>query len=309
MWELILSQNDNEFLKGFDFVKQFHDGKLSARTFLQRMDEYKEVLTNPRIPENLGEVTFQILRQIGQNALRENRIPMLKDYTSSPENWRDYWRYRYNGSWVLGKRIVVIKMPGINPDIGGFVSRGINRLLNETGLDIEVVWENIPFYYNIIKNATRDGKVDVKSFGLMLKEVHSKDNFYLRQPYGAVIIADQPITSTDQRGGIVLAESHHLDGYSLISIPQIAEFSRRLDPKYFERIVSETSKHEMTHLLSMLILHHEDYVINGYNQRVPCNMISYNYMIDQMGTCDKCKDAVIFFWKGIQERTGMRFFR
>ena len=67
------------------------------------------------------------------------------------------------------------------------------------------------------------------------------------------------------------------------------------------------AQHETCHLLGY-VMHHEDSKVSSYSGMEYCNM---NKSMNTAGPkiCDKCLDELKFFWKGIEYRTGKKFFR
>jgi hypothetical protein len=106
---------------------------------------------------------------------------------------------------------------------------------------------------------------------------------------GAVIITDRYCTGEANWG----VTSHF--GKTFLQFPgkrQNSNFCRQL------------TKHEMGHFLNFNINHHDSTGPNGYREPKDCLMY---WRASTSNLCGKCRDAIIYFWKGIEEATGRKF--
>ena len=89
------------------------------------------------------------------------------------------------------------------------------------------------------------------------------------------------------------------DGEALTYVSEgVMMFSFDSNISYASSFFRRRAKHEALHLLG-LNFHHEDIEVKGY-KNVPCVM-SYNAPTQNL--CRKCKDALLYFWKGIKHAT------
>lgn len=115
-------------------------------------------------------------------------------------------------------------------------------------------------------------------------------------------------------GANVIITNQHLSGdkeswgytefrgdLSIISLPG----NRRREHDY----VMDLTKHEAAHLFGFD--KHHDYVkatwdVAGYPTLDSCLML---WKVPTPQMCDLCADGLIYFWKGIEEQTGQKFFK
>ena len=106
---------------------------------------------------------------------------------------------------------------------------------------------------------------------------------------------DRPIQAADAEIKDGEALTYVVEGVTLFSF----------DPakKYFNNFLRRRAKHEAFHLLG-LNFHHEDTRVKGYKNGALCNM---RYNAPTQHLCEKCKNALLSFWEGIEYATKKQF--
>ena len=69
--------------------------------------------------------------------------------------------------------------------------------------------------------------------------------------------------------------------------------------------IKTVAKHETAHLLG-LGYHHDAIDVKGYSSIRDCLTF---HRCTSLIICQRCRDEIIAFWEGIQERAGKRFFK
>lgn len=228
---------------------------------------------------------------------------------SSVDAWRDYWfnknhKIQYRGidgkfypasDWIHGKEIRVFCMPEVNETTVPYVVGGIQDLIQQIGLGF-----TIKYYQRdttAIQPVRQSIKEDERIDGYLLSSILIAETWrnppYGGKPHADVIITDKFLTLGNEHWG----QSEFSCGYMVLALPNKRQKS--LD------FIRNIAKHEAGHLFGFQE-HHNIIDVKGYNSAQDCNM---NWQASTRFTCNKCADALTYFWKGIEHRTGEQFFR
>jgi hypothetical protein len=114
-----------------------------------------------------------------------------------------------------------------------------------------------------------------------------RDPTFGGSPHADLIITGQHIILGDENWG----QSEFDKGYIVMSLPG----GRQNSVEFLRRI----AKHEAGHLFGFN-QHHDSEDIPGYEEPPDCNML---WKASTSYTCEKCRDALVNIWRGIEGRT------
>lgn len=231
--------------------------------------------------------------------------PNMLDYPD-PEAWKMACfneAARYSGDdklWGLGREIRVFRMPDVRREIVPYAISGIETLIDEIGLDINVVYYGVhSSVVDQVESAVDPrGIVDLQLLVPLLKEEPYRDPSEGGRPHADAIILDRYISyvSVDEKDWGASAFQ-----WGSLFLALVDEEGRQNDPGFIRSI----AKHEAGHLLG-LRPHHDARRVGGYAPVADCNML---YQASTLETCGKCRDAITAFWQGLEQATGQNFFR
>lgn len=225
----------------------------------------------------------------------------------SSETWREYFlrpikEVRIPGPnnesydptvWVEGKEIRIFKMPGINKRVIPSVYTGLRDLITEVGLDFRINYFEDSSVIKQVNQATNHNGLDGDRLGEILAGEHWRIPKYGGKPHADIIIVDTPFSKNPQDWG----QSQFVYGYMVLTLSGNRQNS--LD------FIRNITKHEAGHLLGFQE-HHDSSLVRDYGKVKDCNM---NWQASTLYTCEKCLDAIRFFWKGMEARKRMKFFK
>src|SRR3989344_2905649 len=244
------------------------------------------------------------------------RDPKERDIIcSSIETWRNHWfkcsheeslkgidgKVYQAHNWIYGREVRVFRMAEVDKKVVSFVAAGIQDLIGQIGLGFSVA------DYGVERNATEevmqaiqpDGRVSATKLGQILIAERFRNPQYGGRPHADVIITDRYLvkeTETDDWG-----QSQFRYGYIVLGLAgdrqKGLEFIRRL------------AKHESGHLFKGgHYQHHNEppLTIPGYRDVSDCNML---WRASTEYTCERCADAITYFWRGLEAKTGEKFFK
>jgi hypothetical protein len=239
------------------------------------------------------------------------KIPNEKERTLSPEAWRTYffnqmYRLTQDGidghayeatDWIYGKEIRIFPLPGICQEAARQIRLGIEDLIGQIGLDfsVDIYQPNAEVNVQVERSLNHAGQVDPDILGKIVITEKARNPSFGGTPHADVILTNKYLTDSDKDWG----DSSFWRGVMTFALP--GNRQRSLD--FLRRI----GKHEAGHLFGYHEHHDNPYTdVRGYGQAADCNM---RWQATTSYTCDKCAEAIAYFWKGIESMTGQRFFR
>ncbi len=236
----------------------------------------------------------------------------------SREKWQDSWfkvyadrhhDHRTEGidgkdyfcsNWILGKEIRIMRVPGVDGKVVPYVKAGIEELLNQLGLKLQV--KDYGVDETVIQQVNRsinqeNGFVDGYHLSKELITEHWRDPTKRGTPHADVVLVDKYLTRGTQDWG----QAEFFKGYMVLALPNGRQNS--LD------FIKHMAKHEAGHLLGFDEHHDSKYaIVNGYEdeQKLNCNML---WEASTLYTCRKCLEAIASFWVGVEKTTGQKFLK
>ncbi len=218
------------------------------------------------------------------------------------EQWQNHFKYanlqqilredsfaksRDSANWILSKEVRIYKLPSISSEAVKQVALGIDDLIKDISLDFSITDAGVSrTVANAVNQSAKNARVDPENLSRNL--VLAKGSNYAK-----VVIFPQYLSGGDGDWGYSVFSR----GCLFIALPD----ARQKDLDFLRKV----SKHEAGHLFGYRT-HHDSVEVTGYNDDVDCNMLWRSSTKD---LCDKCKDAIIYFWSGLEENSGEKFFK
>ncbi|RMF54846.1 hypothetical protein D6745_03950 [Candidatus Woesearchaeota archaeon] len=226
----------------------------------------------------------------------------------SRRKWEDSWRkqgFMFSSQsaepsikWFYDREIRIYRMPSINPIVVPYVKEGIEELIREVGLDISVF--DCGIHDSVIRQvemSLENGLVNPKTLANILGNEDYRDPEKGGSPHADVVLVDRGFFNdpTEYYWG----NSNFRTGHVIITL----QGNRQQYLGYIKNI----AKHEANHLLGNP-WHHDDPLAQtkGYANVKLCNTLKSAPILS---VCEKCFDAIKYFWIGVRERTGVSYFR
>lgn len=218
---------------------------------------------------------------------------------NSIEEWRDYCFDTHNAyiknqhfkKWITKKEIHIFNLSSLRKKDINYIKLGIGDAVKIARLHFKIHFNDDDNIKEIIN--LKNKKINSNKLLKMIIQERKKN----RKEHANVFVFNTPIKSSD---------SIIQDGEALTYVPEgMIMFTFSADKKYSNKFLRCRAKHEALHLLG-LNFHHEDTKVKGYKYDMKCNM---NYNAPTMNLCRKCKDAVVYFWKGIEYATKKQFIK
>ncbi|MBI2140068.1 hypothetical protein HYU14_04030 [Candidatus Woesearchaeota archaeon] len=269
------------------FVKDYLNGKISVERFLDNILRLQDDLRG----ENL---TYEEIDSFRAEALGKRKHLSL-------EEWKAFWRAEgfksgNNASaWYREKTILFFRMPQVKEEVTLAAIQGFNMLIKEIGLDLQIIDGGTDAWLvSAVKKFTEGEVLDVLGFHNHLTENSKTSTLLSNKPHGTVVAAN--LYSKRDRGW--WGEGQFANGVSTILVKD-----SRQDNLPF---IMNVAKHECTHLLG--IEHHDENAMlcNAYSEVNDCLAF---HRSSTLALCDKCRDAILNFWQGIEEKTGIKYFK
>lgn len=214
-------------------------------------------------------------------------INELKKYCFNTHS--SYLKNPHFRKWINNKEIHIFNFSNLGKEELKHIKSGIEDAIGLLRLHFKVYFNNES---NIKKFGNlKDEKIDSNYLLKMIIKGRKKSH----KEHADAFIFNKPIKSPNA----VLR-----DGESLTYVPQgVMLFTFDAFKKYPHDFLRRRAKHEALHLLG-LNFHHEDTKVEGYDNDTLCNM---NYNAPTQHLCKKCKEALVYFWKGIEHATKKQF--
>ncbi|MBS3113665.1 hypothetical protein J4448_01060 [Candidatus Woesearchaeota archaeon] len=294
-----LSESKKRIMLTYPFVKLFMAGNLEPSIFLDDLKSFEEDLIKKGISkqeiESIKNFAFKeatnrkVFAEI--NSFRQKSL-------NSPQDWKNYWRIvgKYDKTkWYEEKEIRVYRMPNVNASVLPIVISGIKELLDELGLDFDI--RNFGTHPSIIQQVNlstmTDGKLNTSKLFLIQFDEDWRKNEKGGKQHADVVIVNQYLADSDSFWGGTIFQ------YGGMAISVLNQRQRNLN------FIKNVAKHETAHLLG-LGYHHDQINVRGYPSVRDCLTF---HRCSSLIICQRCRDAIVAFWEGIQEGTGKRFFK
>ena len=231
---------------------------------------------------------------------------MVKRQGASPSDSVKDWRQAHfsgplclqKAPWIDRKEINLVATPNIDPRAVSILKSGIELLVDDVGLDFKVVElpQANPLKEIILKHLEIGGEYDVENLRRELSKYEKTCRVasrYKYQPPALAVILDGYFKGDSIRWG----NGDYNSGIIFFAVPR-----ERQDSKVF---LKRIAKHETTHLFGNGI-HHDSVHVNGYGRGQSCNFL---LTAPTLYTCQKCKDALVYQWLGLQQRHNERYLK
>ena len=212
---------------------------------------------------------------------------------NSIKEWKDfcfrahepYLRNRHFRKWINEKEIGISNFSNLGKNDVKYIRLGIKDAISTARLHFKI--------YNNAKKAPSLENKAVKGSRLLKMAIEKRRHD--KKDHADIFILNNPIES----GNATIK-----DGEALTYVNEgVMIFSFDAFTRYSHNFLRRRARHEALHLLG-LNAHHEDTNVLGYNQDEPCVM---RYNAPTSHACRKCKDALVYFWKGIENATKKQF--
>ena len=212
-----------------------------------------------------------------------NSVREWKDYCF--KSHKLYLKNKHFKNWINEKEIAIFNLSNMgNKDIK-HIRLGVEDAIRTARLHFRLYYGNGSAFRKII--GSQNKKIDSRKLLRMVIEKRRHD----KTEQAGIIVINNPIKSSN----VVIK-----DGEALTYVPEgVMIFSFDALKKYPRNFLKRRAKHEALHLLG-LNSHHEDTIVEGYNYGSHCTM-EYNAPTGRL--CGKCRDALVNFWKGLQNAT------
>ena len=241
----------------------------------------------------------------------EMEASKLSDKHRSPEYWkRRLTRIGYETeapTWVTTREIRVETTFKADKEVVDAVISGVKSMMNDIGLDLEsfrfIDCGEDPLTIAEVNQATlQNGRLDAKKLLYIFewKDEH-RDPSKIIDGVRGVPHADILITDKWFEHDFYWGFSGYSEGAVIISVPRARQ--RHLD------FLHNIAKHEAGHLLGFGSHHKilsKEWNVEGYPEVPECLM---EVLCPTSVICDECKDALTFFWQGVEKQTGLKFLR
>lgn len=229
------------------------------------------------------------------------RFNLSRQYDNSePVKYFEGWR------WIEGKEIKIFTDGNVDERAVEPVIMGINELIDDLGLDLRVRYfpklASHPSVTKPIRLSTKGDFIDAQKIGRYFMAETWRQPPY--KQHADVLITNKPLLV----GGENFGQCEFSLGYMLISLTDGTNNPKddrnRQRPGMYD-LVRRIAKHETGHLLGYQ-MHHEQTKVAGYAEPKDCAMY-WRASTDVF--CDKCKDALLGFWEGLEKETGKKFLK
>lgn len=187
--------------------------------------------------------------------------------------------------WINKKYIDIFNFSNLRQGDIDYIKLGIEDAIKIPDLHFKINYSNDTYLQKMINS--KSNYIDSNK----IVKIIIKERMHNHKGHAAIFLVNKPIKSPS---GVII------DGEALTYVPEgIIFFTFKSSKNYPHAFLRCRAKHETLHLLG-LNLHHEDIEVYGYGHCVRCNM-DYNATTEDL--CRKCKDALVYFWKGIEYAT------
>ncbi|MCI0557119.1 MAG: hypothetical protein MN733_01385 [Nitrososphaera sp.] len=225
----------------------------------------------------------------------------------SPANWKKFWKavpYLYEVQdiagnnikgyeWILGREIRISKTPEVRDEVIAHVMRGVADMFQEAGLEQFKISYHAS-HWSAVEQITAailpDGSLDYQKLWTIAVSEKWRDPVQGGTPHADIYV-------THLTDSYLWGASSFPHGCVTLFLPKERQAN--------SRAIRINAKHETGHLLGYQE-HHESVSVTGYNVPETCNMHHLDFALD---LCDKCRDALVSIWEGIEQRFDQQFFK
>ena len=231
----------------------------------------------------------------------------------SPKNWRHSYSRQHQGRrtqgidgkifdssrWIYGREVKIFRLTGVNPNVVKYVELGLMDRIDNIGLDFKVTLSlSDSRLEEYVRNSLgEDNKIDISILSKYINTDQKRVIENNETPFGYVLLTPFSFPKDEDVNYEYWGKSFFSTGYIALSLPKKNQNSFGF--------IRKLTKHEAGHLFG-LGEHHDDIDVQGYDINEECNMLGD---VPTAHTCNKCLDAMVYFWKGIENRTGEKFFK
>lgn len=217
----------------------------------------------------------------------------------SIKEWKDYCFKTHSSylknvhfrKWINKKEIFIFNFSNLGKEKIKHIKSGIEDAIKAARLHFNISYRNDGNAQKIINSKNKR----INSAKLLKMIIKQRKEDKAENAY--ILIFNNPIKSSD-------AIIH--DGGALTYVSEgVTLFTFSALKKYPNNFLRCRAKHEAIHLLG-LNSHHEDTKVKGYDYGAYCVM---RYNAPTMDLCRKCKDALTYFWKGMEYATKRQFIK
>ena len=212
-----------------------------------------------------------------------NSIKEWKNYCFNTHSL--YLKNKHFRKWINGKEILIFNLSNLRKNDIKNIKLGIEDAIKLGKLHFKIRYGSYGKFGKFIK--INKEKINSNKLLKMIIKGRKEDG----KEHADIFIVNNPLQSQNN----VIR-----DGEALTYVPEgVIIFTFDAFRKYPYKFLRRRAKHEALHMLG-LNAHHEDTKVKGYNYDVACIM---KYNAPTMNVCGKCKDALLYFWKGIKYTT------
>ena len=212
---------------------------------------------------------------------------------NSIKEWRNYCfnthssylKNKHFRKWINGKEIFIFNFSNLSKNSIRHIKSGIEDAIKLGKLHFKVRYANHGKFGKVVRNNSK--KINSNKLLKMIVEERKGNH----KEHADVFILNSQIQSPNA----VIK-----NGEALTYVPEgVIMFTFDVSKKYPYKFLRRRAKHEALHMLG-LNAHHGDTEVKGYDYNAACIM---QYNAPAMRVCGKCRDALLYFWKGIKYAT------
>jgi len=216
-------------------------------------------------------------------------------------NWRKEWLdrglypfvkqplgTREIGEWRKSREIVVFRTNGVSDQDAKAFAHSVQKTISELGLDLKVKYGGYrDTVAQMVEGSQKEGRVNYRKLSSEIKKSRGG------QGKAVIFLTEQPVDSSGSACGSKKFEF----GASVCQIPKAAQGAIPA--------IQKAAKHDTLHLLGF-DEHHDEVGEQGYAGQPDC-IASERPKSNSL--CNKCSDAIIYFWKGLSRADGADYFK
>lgn len=212
--------------------------------------------------------------------MKFNSITQWKNYCFNTH--KKYIKNRYFASWVEGKNIDIFNYTTLRKEEVKHIKISIEKALKLCGPDFKI--RLLKRQFHELDSAVKNGSLVGSKILRMVKNSRKMD----KSCNACIFLVNKRVKSNIELLEFGDALTYVSDGVIIFTFDRSIKY-----PKAFFR--NEVA-HETYHLLGLNV-HHQEAEVEGYGKQAKCVM-EYNAPSEKL--CQKCKDGLQSFWKGVR---------